>query len=1176
MDLNCSLTNCNANVYDRCFTCEDGSDFCEEHSPHNVHSKLLITSVKSTAETDASLEVNSHQNNEGREETETEAETDEKSGRQMTNNCETSEEIIDVDMNEALDDSSKVDEEIQILNQVPQFLNVGKKWSEKALKEELKKEVKLDPNGKFFKCLVCVDNRKTKRGVMVTRHPFDFGRWEEHTQTESHLKLKARKVINKKQHKIAFHRVSKSSMETQNGRAQSIPQQLPKSVSKPSNSLKLSKPAPQCRGVFHNNKIQWQMEELFFKYRWSSKEDRLKFLRKSDSLLEKSDWKIPEDRSVILFAKNCTGNAVEKSDFQCQACLEMLRDRNIRATFTNMHVFRTASDVIKSKHGVVSVAEIQNAKKLISYSDVFLNDSGLLLKSELKAWLSYTEWITKHGNQLQLHQPDSFLKKFCAAYNDADNGFRKSLLVGLAKVLVFKTRSPKGIRYDAKVLDFCDILRSQNKQAYDLFCANIVGPSLRRLQQITGKHRSACLIDETFTKQRVQAYINATSQMREVIVGDRTVEKHQIEPLLCSLSFDATKLVPMKQISAAFQLIVGGVHDNTGSHMLEINDENRSRSLPLAQEVKIAVITSHNGRDDVSPMAIVAARPQSKNQNTTFNQEIEDIVKAVNGLHLVSVSTDALDWEYISKKIESFLETLDGIVPNVDTNHVLKALRNQLVSGVSIFSNGSKFLDKGLLLCCAIPKDLYEVSDYASDKLVLQFASQSTASRIIENSNPNANILLILYLATIRIFAVAVNAKEMDASKRTQYLYFTLIIFTSFTGISNITLRNLTLSILGNMFLSFSQVVLRYCSSEPCEHTFGVIRMWNREFTLENLLIFSEKTDRYFEALYKGTVRSKKSGTGYAATTPDFVAANDKKLDARKPFEAPNWNFAAEQIIVIVNNLRKDLLPLMKALGFKEISPFLNEDFVDWMHFAKVAQKYLKERVVEKVYDDENEITNSKSKNSDFGNSSLDKMVEELVRCETENSESQQEIEPNQNEKGEEEPQEALLKYASFADLLHLGERVRMQEVANTNLAVQVAPILFGIMGEKLVLDGKNCARPQKFKSFTGRWFGKRVQKTTPDNNVSLKRNDLINFDGLLYFVCATFRFSGSKWKLCSEMKMSKEFRFHAALIQINPLDSDEYILAKMEEFGERALINKLGNAKGVELRNETLQHGYR
>ena len=68
---------------------------------------------------------------------------------------------------------------------------------------------------------------------------------------------------------------------------------------------------------------------------------------------------------------------------------------------------------------------------------------------------------------------------------------------------------------------------------------------------------------------------------------------------------------------------------------------------------------------------------------------------------------------------------------------------------------------------------------------------------------------------------------------------------------------------------------LRHVTSEPSEHTFGMLRYEKREFTVMEMCELVEKLNRKLNALYKGNLKhSRDPKKGYQATMNDFIEAS--------------------------------------------------------------------------------------------------------------------------------------------------------------------------------------------------------------------------------------------------------------------------------------------------------------
>ena len=67
-----------------------------------------------------------------------------------------------------------------------------------------------------------------------------------------------------------------------------------------------------------------------------------------------------------------------------------------------------------------------------------------------------------------------------------------------------------------------------------------------------------------------------------------------------------------------------------------------------------------------------------------------------------------------------------------DCNNAAKNLRSQLVLGTTIVSGGNAIFDVRILHLAGVSQDLYRVSDYASDVLVLHLCSSDTINKLLQ------------------------------------------------------------------------------------------------------------------------------------------------------------------------------------------------------------------------------------------------------------------------------------------------------------------------------------------------------------------------------------------------------------------------------------------------------------
>ncbi|KAI9913330.1 hypothetical protein PsorP6_005485 [Peronosclerospora sorghi] len=128
-------------------------------------------------------------------------------------------------------------------------------------------------------------------------------------------------------------------------------------------------------------------------------------------------------------------------------------------------------------------------------------------------------------------------------------------------------------------------------------------------------------------------------------------------------------------------------------------------------------------------MKLIAARPQSSNECTPeFNTLLESAVKSNPRVRLLSMAFDGVSSEadYVRDMLVDFLNGRGDTVSVVDLNHVAKPVGSQLIFGSNIVLAGDYLVDPGLLPAANVSKELYQVTDYTSDLLVIRLCSPLT------------------------------------------------------------------------------------------------------------------------------------------------------------------------------------------------------------------------------------------------------------------------------------------------------------------------------------------------------------------------------------------------------------------------------------------------------------------
>ena len=197
---------------------------------------------------------------------------------------------------------------------------------------------------------------------------------------------------------------------------------------------------------------------------------------------------------------------------------------------------------------------------------------------------------------------------------------------------------------------------------------------------------------------------------------------------------------------------------------------------------------------------------------------------------------------------------------------------------------------------------------------------------------------LNLYFMRLNLFAV--NSKGTDAQSRIVFLWASLLWVTSIHGISMITKRNHVCACLPLVFLAMGDDVgnLRHVTSEPSEHTFGLLRYEKREFTVSEMCDLVRKLASKMKALFESKLKhSRDPKKGYQATMNNFIEhTKDTGTEGCGPFEvtdaslndglAPSiWN--AGGLPQLLSNVSKKMKTLLTMLGVSndDISPFLRD-----------------------------------------------------------------------------------------------------------------------------------------------------------------------------------------------------------------------------------------------------------
>jgi hypothetical protein len=378
-----------------------------------------------------------------------------------------------------------------------------------------------------------------------------------------------------------------------------------------------------------------------------------------------------------------------------------------------------------------------------------------------------------------------------------------------------------------------------------------------------------------------------------------------------SISIDAVSVPNAVQLDTSRAILVGGAFPqhvmriDTGAELtadsLKRKIEDASKRFPAADEIKIAVVSAQTCRQGVCPFAVIVGRPQTNNEKSDFNDRIfEWATDFANGQHnnatFLSVAVDGLGTEsvFVRKTITNFLDGDCDSSALVDSNHNMKSFRYQFIGGPAKHAVclGCCVMDAGLLLDAGIPEQLWRITDWASDLLVLRLASGETIGALdaLKKGNPSsvdsrsvALLSLTLFFVRLRLFCV--NTKKLSAHERVAGIWASMLWIDSLSGVSIITKRNMICEAISLVFLVMRDDISapRLLTTEPCEHTFGMWRQLIKEFTVLDALRLYERMERLWKALYNsGLKRYRSARKGYSATFERFSSDTQDLQESRQ------------------------------------------------------------------------------------------------------------------------------------------------------------------------------------------------------------------------------------------------------------------------------------------------------
>jgi hypothetical protein len=833
-----------------------------------------------------------------------------------------------------------------------------------------------DDDGLYIICLPCSINLGTDVTIK-TKDAFTKHRWLQHAQKcQKHAEnvrqydyLQEQKKTKPVQLEMRSFFAGTESAKTTNKRYNlTSATETRRHHPKESNFPTAKRAAKSCYGVLMNTQPGGKVSAALQVYHKYSAIPETVVMQKYDATL-----------CHRMFSPECDG-IVKKgwSEVRCENCenLRLKHGKNLLKKVNNRSsVFNRMEGALFKSH--LCDMDREDMGRFLKTQDIYLSHCGISLKLQVKRNLEFIDECLELDKMLLSKKlkssgstiasrietgsdsPDVFLSKFLSLYK-TNPEFASSLICGLLRAAVAKMSGQKNPQYATHVLNFYSMIETSSRKSFEMVSANLYGPSLRQMQRVNGKQRNEPIVCEetSHLTKRLGIFLETTL--------------HAIKNPVFSLSIDATKLPEAKQLSLAHKAVFGGaypnhfisVEDKTAEHLKGLIEDNESPRR--AQEIKVVVVAVQRAPIGTCPYFILAARPQTKNAASDFNDKVISTCvthcETQKRGRLLNFAVDGVSVE--SKSVWTttcmFLAGKANYLGTTDTNHNMKSVRYQIIGGSCLGVCGNHPLDAGFLRLAKVPVELWRVSDYASDLLVLRLTAAKTIGSLADLLPlPNAALLqdsmavavLALQLYFMRLHLYAVNSKELNATSRVTFMWATMIWMTSITNVSIITKRNIVSATIGMCFLMLRSDVPnpRHATSEPSEHVFGTIRSEKREFTTLEFVELCEKMDRKLKAMYESKLKQYRSPKrGYQATFNDFLKATmDTQETEGGPVDVEEGKSVVEQLWptlrLIINSTNVKMVAMMHSFGFsvQDCSPFSVQFDKEPDHLQKIFISYL-------------------------------------------------------------------------------------------------------------------------------------------------------------------------------------------------------------------------------------------
>jgi len=991
-------------------------------------------------------------------------------------------------------------------------------WSDTPNTDVIKDK---DPLGKWIKCKVC-------NLTIKVRAQYGHTEWEHHCSSSKHCTLLRNNLL-----------LANTKITNFFGSSNIDDCEITPSLNNDVNyrSPKKTKLTPRCPGFSYGKNTD--LLPLYDKYQKLDDVSKKNFIQ-----CISGKWSI---HSI-----DCTKEAVSHRKSQrldkkaCENCFSfplrvVIKDR-IKRMEKISRIEQYLSETSCSDTGFIFVC------KFIKNNTATASPSILLLIERCKQYLAHHQWMKENFSKLQVYNVvdqhgkihnETWLNQFARIYSE-EPSMKDTLLHALIQFTLSRYNGNVNAPASPKLIAFFQTLHAYSPRLYSFFSKNLGGYNERTLRRMSVKNSAEIPI--------IDCSLESIQTRSKKWIEQLRIYEDTTDTIVVSAMADATKVPPIGEYSVKYHAWVGGQYPN---HYIDDEDYNQEKFIEsdMATEIKVALLSTQTSRNGCSPFKIICARPQSTNEvSDEYNNSILHSVDGIPNVQCVSIAFDGLASEsrFIRNNLVSFMNGSSQTVAMTDCNHAAKNMRSQLVLGSSVVTGGEGFFDVGILMLAGVQKELYCVTDYASDVVVLKLCSSDTIAKLLslieQGSEDSKNIaFMALSLYFLNTFLCAYNTPNISSEGRVTMLWSSLMWFTSLSGINEKSQHNFVTSCLGGVFLSMQKKVknLRLTTTEPLEHTFGTIRSWKREFTVGEFISYSNKLEIVMHNAIENGILSGTSSKGYMTGFKGFAdVVRNIKMKLSKgadeengidisidiDYSLPVSGQIEKKLIEVVSRTQAPILRIMRLFGINEISPYCYrihsmKDICNmYQKISRILiseasllgnevgkQSYHEQTIVQQLANLAIEF-NAEANLTDMA-TNIERDEWDSVKCVTENERMNLEVKFDCD------------KFYNFI-------RYNMRN-ENVGKMLHLMKESIDSSRDKNKIVG-SVTDLQKVKSLNGRWF-QRTKENIEDfsDNNSLERDCIYEKNGRYYRVLSIFKKSYGKWRHVRSGNINEKLKIH-------------------------------------------------